>query len=55
MYIFVDFNNRCTKGVSCLTNKGASYINLVSGLGDLKNKLLLLLLLNMVFGLVTTN
>jgi len=27
----------------------------VSGLDDLKNKLLLLLLLNMVFGLVTTN
>jgi hypothetical protein len=52
MYTFVDFTSQIVgrRGVPCPTNKGVSYTNLVCWLGrDLKNRLLLLLLLYVSF------
>jgi hypothetical protein len=40
-------SNRWAKGVPCPTNKGVSYTNLVWLSHDLKNRLLLLLLLSL--------
>jgi hypothetical protein len=53
MYTFVDFTSQIVgrRGVPCPTNKGVSYTNLVWLDRDLKNRLLLLLLMVMGQGL----